>query len=65
VGDRDNWLSAFADELQRLRPHLSDKVARVIAMSQYGPDKDPVTAARDYHTAQGGEVPAKGRKTRK
>ena len=48
------WLSAFRDELQRLRPHVSLQLANVIGRSEYLPGRDPKKAAAAYHTRQGG-----------
>ena len=52
---RDEWLSRFADELQRLRPHLRpqfgvSKVVRNLAVQAYvSDDEDPEAAARATH----------------
>jgi hypothetical protein len=58
--DLEVWLSAFRDELQRLRPHVSDKLANVVGRAEYLPGRDPKKAAAAYHTRQGA-APRKGR----
>ena len=51
------WLSAFVDELQALRPHVSFKLAHTIGRSEFLPDLEPVDAARAYHRRQGATPP--------
>ena len=43
--DIEVWLSAFVDELQVLRPHVSLKLANTICRSEFLPDVDPKQAA--------------------
>jgi hypothetical protein len=52
VGDKEGWLVAFADELRRLRPHLSLKFAWTVSLQHYQADIDPARAARAYHDHQ-------------
>jgi len=49
---RDEWLDQFSDELIKLRPHVSHKLARTLALHAYAADAHPRTAARDYHARQ-------------
>jgi hypothetical protein len=58
--DLDTWLSAFRDELLRLRPNVSIKVANEIGRAEYLPGREPKKAAAAYHTRQGA-APTKGR----
>jgi len=48
---RDDWLSQFSDELIKLRPHLSERFARTLALSAYSTEH-PRVAARQYHAQQ-------------
>jgi hypothetical protein len=48
------WLANFVDELQRIRPHVTLKLANVIGRQEYAPDRDPKKAAAAYHARQGG-----------
>ena len=32
---RDDWLDQFSDELIKLRPHVSHKLARTLALQAY------------------------------
>lgn len=56
--DRRDWISAFLDELLRLRPHLATasgfpiKAAHTIAALEYHPDVEPKVAAQRYHARQ-------------
>jgi hypothetical protein len=45
---RDDWLSQFEDELKKLRPHLSGKIAYTIALQQYNDKEHPRDLARQY-----------------
>jgi hypothetical protein len=49
---RDDWLDQFSDELIKLRPHVSHKLARTLALQAYSDSAHPRTAARDYHARQ-------------
>jgi hypothetical protein len=49
---RDEWLDQFSDELITLRPHVSHKLARTLALQAYAADAHPRGAARDYHARQ-------------
>jgi len=49
---RDDWLDQFSDELIKLRPHVSHKLARTLALHAYAADAHPRTAAREYHARQ-------------
>jgi hypothetical protein len=59
---RDEWLNQFCDELLKLRPHLSDKFARTVALSRYSAEH-PRVAARAYDQQQrpAAQPPAKKR----
>jgi hypothetical protein len=48
---RDEWLNQFCDELLKLRPHLSEKFVRTVALSRYG-SEHPRVAARAYDQQQ-------------
>jgi hypothetical protein len=48
---RDEWLNQFCDELLKLRPHLSEKFVRTVALSRYG-SEHPRVAARTYDQQQ-------------
>ena len=57
---RDDWLSQFADELYKLRPHLSgSKIAYTIALQKYDPKEHPRDLARQYDKSQRPPAPAK------
>ena len=49
---RDEWLDQFSDELIKLRPHVSHKLARSLALHSYSESAHPREAARDYHARQ-------------
>jgi|EndMetStandDraft_4_1072995.scaffolds.fasta_scaffold31171_2 hypothetical protein len=49
---RDEWLDQFSDELIKLRPHVSHKLARTLALHAYVAAAHPRTAAREYHARQ-------------
>ena len=49
---RDEWLDQFSDELIKLRPHVSHKLARTLALHAYSASAHPREAARDYHARQ-------------
>lgn len=57
--DLDTWLLDFVDELQRIRPHVSLRLANTIARAEYLPDRDPKKAAAAYHARQEPGLPAK------
>jgi len=38
---RDDWLSQFEDELKKLRPHLSGKVAHTLALHAFSAQELP------------------------
>jgi hypothetical protein len=59
--DRETWCDQFSDELKKLRPHVSDKLARTLALHHYKPAEHPRDAARQYDKAQRGE-PASSKK---
>jgi hypothetical protein len=46
------WLANFVDELQRIRPHVTLKLANVIGRQEYAPTRDPKEAAAAYHACQ-------------
>jgi hypothetical protein len=48
----DAWLSAFVEELQRIRPHVSFKLANVVGRAEYQLGLDPKKAAAAYHARQ-------------
>jgi hypothetical protein len=55
---RDEWLAAFIDELELLRPHLKsefgvNRMAKSAAVQQYAahPNADPKAIARALHKA--------------
>ena len=49
---RDEWLDQFSDELIKLRPHVSHKLARTLALHTYNQSAHPREAAREYHARQ-------------
>jgi hypothetical protein len=54
----DEWIRAFAEELEKLRPHLQayggpSRLTRSLAAQAYGPTVDPVAAARAVHEHMG------------
>ena len=53
------WLGNFVEELQRIRPHVSLKLANVIGRQEYVPARDPKEAAAAYHARQEPSLPAK------
>jgi hypothetical protein len=53
--DRDEWCDQFSDELKKLRPHVSDRLARTLALHAFDANEHPRVAAREYHKRQ---VPA-------
>ena len=55
---RDDWLDQFTDELIKLRPHVSHRLARTLALQAYAADAHPRTAAREYHARQQPAAPA-------
>ncbi len=62
---RDDWLDQFSDELIKLRPHVSHKLARTLALQADAADAHPRSAARDYPARQTPAAPvvaAKGAK---
>ena len=52
------WLGNFVEELQRVRPHVSLKLANVIGRQEYVPTRDPKEAAAAYHARQEPDLPA-------
>jgi hypothetical protein len=56
--NRDDWLDQFSDELIKLRPHVSHRLARTLALQSYAADAHPRTAARDYDARQRPAAPA-------
>ena len=60
------WLDQFTEELQRLRPHVSLRLASTIGRAEYAPDADPKKAAAAYHARQDPDLPPKpaGKRTR-
>jgi hypothetical protein len=48
----DGWLARFSDELRRLQPGISSKLAWSAGLQQYDPAADPTTAALRYHEAR-------------
>jgi hypothetical protein len=50
--DRDAWCDDFSDELIKLRPHISHKLARTMALHHYDAKAHPRVAAREYHKRQ-------------
>jgi len=50
--DRDRWCDDFSDELIKLRPHVSGKLARTIALHHFDAKAHPRVAAREYHARQ-------------
>jgi hypothetical protein len=62
---RDEWLQQFEDELKKLRPHLTDKVAYTLALQAYDGKEHPRVAAREYHKRQQPPAPAPARKRAK
>jgi hypothetical protein len=65
--DRDAWCDDFGDELIKLRPHISHKLARTMALHHYDARAHPRVAARDYHKRQEPGLPTKpaGKRTRR
>jgi hypothetical protein len=55
----DAWLSAFVEELQRIRPHVSFKLATVLGRAEYQLGLDPKKAAAAYHARQAPTLPPK------
>jgi len=49
---RDEWVTQFADDLRKLRPHLSDKIVYTIALSKHDAKEHPRDIARQYHKQQ-------------
>lgn len=49
---RDEWLAQFTDELIKLRPHLSDKVAHTLALQAYSEKVRPVHVGPMHATHQ-------------
>ncbi|MCW5656203.1 MAG: hypothetical protein KIT60_00745 [Burkholderiaceae bacterium] len=62
---RDDWLDQFSDELIKLRPHVSHRLARTLALQAYAADAHPRTAARDYHARQSAAAPVAAAKRTK
>jgi hypothetical protein len=51
--------------LIKLRPHLSDKLARTLALQAYDAKEHPRVAAREYHAKQQPPQPAAAKKRAK
>jgi NTP pyrophosphatase (non-canonical NTP hydrolase) len=62
---RDDWLSQFEDELKKLRPHVGDRLAWTLALSNYNPADHPRDKARQYDKAQRPPAPAPAKKRSK
>ena len=60
----EQWITVFVEELQRLRPHVSFKLANTIARHEYLPDIDPKKAAAAYHQRQVGARAPSSKKAR-
>jgi hypothetical protein len=43
------WLSAFEEELQRLRPHVSSRLAQTVGRAEYSADADPKEGCTELH----------------
>jgi hypothetical protein len=50
--DRDAWCDQFSDDLKKLRPHVSERLARTLALYQFDAKAHPRVAAREYHKRQ-------------
>jgi hypothetical protein len=48
----DGWLARFTDELRRLQPGISSKLAWAVGLRQYDQAADPAKAALRYHEAR-------------
>ena len=57
--DRDSWCDDFVDELIKLRPHVSHKLARTMALHLFDVKEHPRVKAREYHKRQEPSLPAK------
>lgn len=61
---RDDWLCQFEDEVKKLRPHVGDRLAWTLALSNYNRKEHPRDLARQYDKAQrlpAASAPAKKR----
>jgi hypothetical protein len=63
--DRDAWCDQFSDELKKLRPHVSDRLARTLALHQYDATAHPRVAAREYDARQRGTEPTPSKKRKR
>jgi hypothetical protein len=45
---RDEWLDQFADELLKLRQHLTVTFARTLALQRYDAKENPRLKAREF-----------------
>ena len=48
----DGWVTRFTDQLLRLQPGISNKLAWAVGLRQYDQAVDPGAAARQYHEAR-------------
>jgi len=62
---RDEWLQQCEDELRKLRPHLSSKLAGTLALQLYSTQEHPRVAASEYHARQQPPAPAPAKKRAK
>jgi hypothetical protein len=53
--DRDRWCNDFTDELIKLRPHISHKLAWTLALHHHDATAHPRDKARQYDKAQRSE----------
>ena len=56
---RDEWVDQFRDELIKLRPHVSDRLAHTLALHAFDAKEHPRVAAREYHAKQQPAPPPK------
>jgi hypothetical protein len=45
---RDTWVNVFGEELRRLRPQMTSRLAWTLGLQAYAVDADPLMAARAY-----------------
>lgn len=58
---RNEWLSEFAAELRKLRPHMLGKVAYTVALQRFDPTRRPQDVALQLDAALHATEPLKGR----
>jgi hypothetical protein len=63
--DIDSWLLAVVDELRRIRPHMSLRLANTIGRAEYLPDLDPKRAASAYQKRHEPSLPAQAASKRR